>query len=483
MRNEESRIEGKEKGRIREGTGASDGPGIRGKSATDMEKSKKRRQLFHWQPIGQRIIKTGAAVTICLFLYMLRGYRGESMPSEAAITAIICMQPFLHDTRKNALTRLAGTVIGAFWGFLFLLLMLLVPALGKNPYVLYPLMGLGTAVSLYNAVLVREQDAAGLAAIVFVCVVIAFPDITNPMDQAFHRILDVLAGTVTAMAVNAVRLPRTRLKSKVFFVRMKDLAEDQFSRLSPTVLFRLQNLYLDGAGICLISEHAPAFHTSQMEHMRFTVPMIVMDGAAIYDANENVYLSVAHMDPASARGLTGLLESRGISFFVYTVHRDRNCIYHHGKLREAERQVYLHLKKSPYRYYLDEDRYDVSDIVYLKIVTFGEEAERIRAELLPETEKLKLRAVVRPQAGIENGYSLYYYAANANVRRAQALLMHILRKKDPSSEAHDMAAPGPYRSEHDAVRLLKRVRSEYEPCIFRTRLRKRRPLRKGRKAK
>lgn len=432
-----------------------------------MKKQQTRRQLIHWQPVGRRIIKTSLAVTLCLFFYMLRGYQGESMPAEAAITAIICMQPYLHDTQKNALTRLAGTMIGAWWGFLFLLFMLLFPALGKNQLVLYPLMGLGTLIALHSAVLFRQQDAAGLAAIVFVCVVISYPDITNPMDQAFHRILDVLVGTTTALVVNAIRPPRIRLHGKVFFVRMKDLAEDQFSTLAPAVLFRLQNLYQEEAKICLISEHAPSFHTSQLGHVKFTVPLIVMDGAAIYDANENVYLSVTNMDPASSRWLAKRLESMGISFFVYTVHRDRNCIYHHGALREEERQVYQHLKKSPYRYYLDQDRYAAADIVYLKIVATAQEAEHIRREIEPMLEKMKLRSVIRPQAGIENGYSLYFYAAHADIRHAQAHLMQLLRQKEPGLEMHDMIASRPYRSEHDGVQLLRALGREYERSIFR----------------
>ena len=50
-------------------------------------------QRFEWHPVGQRIVKTSVAVTLTLFFYMLRGYAGETMPAEAAITAIICMQP------------------------------------------------------------------------------------------------------------------------------------------------------------------------------------------------------------------------------------------------------------------------------------------------------------------------------------------------------------------------------------------------------
>ena len=80
------------------------------------------------------------------------------MSAEAAITAIICMQPYVHDTRDYALNRIAGTLIGAAWGFLFLLVVPLFPAVTGIP--LYALMGLGILISLYSAVVIRETACA-----------------------------------------------------------------------------------------------------------------------------------------------------------------------------------------------------------------------------------------------------------------------------------------------------------------------------------
>ena len=67
---------------------------------------------FYLPHIGQRIVKTSIAVFITLLVYYLRGYRGADMPAEAAITAIICMQPYVRDTRDYALSRLGGTLLG-----------------------------------------------------------------------------------------------------------------------------------------------------------------------------------------------------------------------------------------------------------------------------------------------------------------------------------------------------------------------------------
>ncbi|MGX8705676.1 MAG: FUSC family protein, partial [bacterium] len=388
------------------------------------------------------------------------------MSAEAAITAIICMQPYVHGTAENALSRLSGTIIGAIWGFLFLLVMMLFPWLGHNRPILYLLMGLGTLISLHSAVLLRKPDASGLAAIVFVCVVIAYPDIENPLDQAFHRILEVLVGTVIAVGVNAVRLPRVKLHNKVFFVPMLYLTTNQFARLSPPVVFRLQNLLLEGAKICLMSRHAPAFQTAQLGHVQFSVPMIVMDGAAIFDPNENEYIATTNINSASCRWLMKRLETMGVSYFIYTVHRDRSCIYHHGPMTERERIVYMNLKRSPYRYYLDDDRFSVSDVVYLKLVLDGEDADRIQRELEPMLDKMRLRSIVRPQVGLDDGCSLYFYAANADMRHAQEHLMRMLQQGNPDLEMHDVSAEKPYQVDQDAIRLLRKLKREYEPDIF-----------------
>ena len=421
---------------------------------------------YKWCPPGQRIIKTSTAVMLCLLVYMLLGYRGNQMPAEAAITAIICMQAYLHDTAENALGRLLGTLIGACWGFLFLLIMTLLPVLGKEPLVLYPLMGAGTLVALHSAVLLHREDTSALAAIVFICVVVAYPDIENPLGQAFHRILDVMLGTAAAFAVNAAHLPRTRVDGRVFFLPVGYLSADPYQKLQPAVQFRLHTLFRDGARICLISEHAPTVQTSQLNDMNITVPMIVMDGAAIYDPVRNVYLSTTSIDPASARWLMKRLDGMGAGYFIYTVHRDRNCIYHHGVMTEKEQTVYQHLSRSPYRYYLADDHFSASDTVYFKIVGKEEDLVRIRKVLEPFLEKMKLRSVIRPQAGLEGGCSLYFYAAYADVRHAKEHLMRLLRREDPRLEMRDVTANKPCLTMRETIRLLRKLKAEYEPVVL-----------------
>ncbi len=414
-------------------------------------------------PLGQRIVKTATAVFLCLLYYWLRGYRGQDMPTEAAITAIICMQPYVRDSRDYAVSRFTGTLIGAAWGMLFLLVFLAFPGLSPRLFCVYGLMALGVLASLYTAVLLRRPDASGLAAIVFLCIVIAFPDIENPLRQLADRILGVLLGTAVAIAVNVFRLPRRKRRDCVFFVRTRDLAPDRFSQIPSAAMYRLNYLYQDGAKICLVSEHAPAFFTLQMNDAMLSVPLIVMGGAAIYDADENLYLYAETIRPGDLQRMREHLRRLGLSHFIYTVHRHKTCIFHSGEMREEERLIYRRMKRSPYREYLGEGEIPADEAVYLKLIGTDAQTSQWLARLQTFLHSRHLRGVIRREAGTEGISSLYIYSARVSVKHAENRLMELLRRDHGELRPVEVSLGRPYRTEHDAMHLLHRLSSLYEP--------------------
>ncbi len=421
---------------------------------------------FYLPHMGQRIIKTAAAVFICLLIYRLLGYEGDSMPSEAAITAIICMQPFISDSRTFALNRFTGTLVGAVWGSLFLLLLYVFPVLGRNFILLYALMAAGVLISLYTTVALKATGISSLSAIVFICIVICFPDIEAPHVEVAKRFMGVLIGTVTAIAVNHAHLPRSKRTDLLFFVRAKDLTPNRFSQIPPNILFYLNRLYEDGAKICLMLEHAPALFTMQMSSCQLSVPLIVMDGAAIFDANQNRYIYVETLEQDDALWLQGRLRAEGIGFFTYIIRNHRTCIFHDGTLNEQELQILKKLQRSPYRSYLDGDDFCTNEIVYLKIIDAEEILSRLKEKLDPQLDAHGLRSVIRDQVSTPGISGLYIYSKKADPVHAKALLMELLKTKYPDLQAVDMFSGNDEYSDHEAVKLLHRLTNAYEPVKF-----------------
>ena len=423
------------------------------------------KQRFYLPAVGQRIVKTTVAVFLCLLVYYLRGFRGREIPTEAAITAILCVQPYVRDTRRYALSRFGGTMIGSFWGLAFLLMMMQFPAMGEHLLPLYVSMSLGVMLTLYTCVALQRTDTAGQAAIVFLCIVISFPDIGDPLRSASERIVGVLTGTAFALAVNVFRLPRIRLEDRVFFVRAKDLAADRFSRISSAVLFRLNYLYEDGAKICLMFEHAPAYFSLQMHEAMLNLPIIVMDGAALYAPKENVYRSVQNIALEDTLSLRAYLDSLNLSYFIYTIHKNKTCIFHQGRLNPQEKLILDRMKGSPYRSYLEGEIYDASEIVYYKIIAKDSVIADLEACLRDFVAGKNLRAAARPQS-VSGISGLYLYSSTATLPLAEQRMMDRLREREPDLRPVEIFAPRPYRSEHDAMHLLHRVGNAYEPLAL-----------------
>ncbi len=422
----------------------------------------------HIPHIGQRMVKTSLAVFLCLLVYRMLGFRGSSMPAEAAITAIICMQPFVSDSQTFALNRFTGTIVGTLWGLLFLLLMTRRPFLGQNIFTLYGLMAIGVLLSVYTTVLMRAPDISGLSAIVFICIVVQFPDIEEPFLQAGQRFLGVMIGTTVAIFVNTARLPRDRQKNCVFFVRGKDLTPSRIAKVPPSILFHLNRLYEDGAKICIMLEHAPALFTMQMSSCHVSMPLIVMDGAAFYDTAENRYLAVQNIPTEHAAWLKSWLQKRQIHFFTYVIDQNRTCIYHDGSLNELELKALKQLQRSPYRSYLEGENLSTDEIVYLQILGQMDELEHLRRELMPCIAEHKLRMVIREQPSVPDVSGLYIFSAEATLPLAQKRYMDIMRLKYPDLSAMTIYSRSETYSEHDAAVVLHRLTKAYEPVrLFR----------------
>ncbi|MCM1100663.1 MAG: FUSC family protein [Clostridium sp.] len=90
---------------------------------------------IYFPKIGARILKSGAAVLLCFLIYRISDRRGILF--YMALAALQCMQPDHTGSRSMAKQRICGTLIGALYGLLTILLQygLLSPL--QLPYICY----------------------------------------------------------------------------------------------------------------------------------------------------------------------------------------------------------------------------------------------------------------------------------------------------------------------------------------------------------
>lgn len=412
--------------------------------------------------LGYRIIKTSIAVFLCLLLHMLLGYQG--MVLQSVIAAIVCMQPYVSDTKKFAVERMIGTINGAVWGLLFLFFFSLFPGLPSHMLLAYFFMSVGVLITIYSTVVLRLTDTAGLSAIVFMCVVISYPELEAPVLLALSRIWDTTIGILVAIAVNVVKLPRKRRRDWLFFVRLQDLVPDRYAQVASRVMISLNHLYQDGARICLVSQWAPAYTLSQMEHLEAKVPAIVMDGAALYDFYEKKYLEIIEMGKEDAALLCRMLKKMNLGYCVYAVRDRTTLIYRQGQLNRAEAMEYDKMKRSLLRNYVDGPYTGEDRIAFIRTIDTEERIDALELQLKTMLPKGHYRMVKRPQPDFAGYAGLYFYAPGATVEQMKR---RIVQWGGGAWKPVDVLPEGThYDVQKDAIHLLHRLRALYEPLFF-----------------
>ena len=151
--------------------------------------------------IGMRVVKTIAAVTICLLIAWLIGSK-DSLPI-AAIAAIVTMQATQSETLRIGVFRILGTVIGGIFGILTVLIGLVSPYYIDGLFIfVIPLMLLA---NMYLCNLLKMQDSCTISCVVTIIIaahIVADATFDESLVFTFVRLRDTFIGVVVATVVN-----------------------------------------------------------------------------------------------------------------------------------------------------------------------------------------------------------------------------------------------------------------------------------------
>ena len=331
---------------------------------------------------GQRIGRTVAAVLLCMLVYEARGRRG--MPIYGLIAAVICIQPYPRSMKAIARRRIIGTLIGAGWGVLALLLeSFLRGTANPDGMIHYLFIAIGTGAVIYFSVWLHLADAAQFAAIVFLIVDVTQSGSSNVFLYAYHRIVDTLIGIAVGELVNRVHLPRLRNTETLFASGITNTIFEEGHRLSGYSLIELNRLIEDGCPFTVVTVEAPASVRELLQGVEFRLPIIAMDGAILYDLKQRLFLETEFMEQEAVAGLCGLLDQHEAEFLMTTLEQQVLIIRHGALKNEAIRERYTRKRVSPYRNFaprLHDEEY-LDKTIYFFVLEKAEKVEQVLAEI------------------------------------------------------------------------------------------------------
>lgn len=213
-------------------------------------------------------------------------------------------------------------------------------------------------------------------------------------------------------------------------------------------------------GIYFIRELLPMMEP--LTGINLKLPVIAMDGAVLYDIRENRYLDVFALEQLAAVQVEGIIEAEGAHAFV-NVLRDNTLLIYYGEFRnDAERDMFEHLRRSPYRNYTGKRfRNDAEreQVLYIMALTRTDHAQKIAGRIREQLGG-RVRVMLYPASEYEGYTYLKVYAANA----CKANMLKILQTRIGAERVITFGSiPGQYDVYvHDdggnsAVKMLKKL--------------------------
>ncbi len=415
---------------------------------------------------GQRIIRTVIAVWLCFAVYLLRGRQG--LPIFSTIAVLSGIQPYVKSMPQVAKEKVLGTIIGAAWGlFLITLELLLIEGGLPDERIHYLLVGLFTGVTIYSTVLLKVSGMASFAAVVFLCIAINHIQGVNAYGYAFNRLLDTVIGLLIAEVVNRVQLPRARHRDILFVSGLGHTILRQGSSLTPYSKVELNRLIEDGALFTISTRASQATVREQLQGVDLRLPIITLDGAALYDLHKSQYLRTVPMAPDSAKRIMDWARERELPFFYHIIQNDILIIRYWDLANAAMQDAFDARRGSLYRNYVRTPQDVYEDVVYLTIIDRTERIARAYEDLKAQSWAGQYR-VVMEEYYFGTGFSFLRVYDSAVSREAMLeqlkALLGVTKTMTFGCTQGDFDV---YIQDADRNTVVKQVRRRFEPVDFR----------------
>ena len=427
------------------------------------------QQISFKLPIpGQRIVRSTIAVALCFVIYYLRGKRG--IPFYSALAILQCMQPYHTSMKEMAKKRTTGTFVGAFWGLVVILILLALngnrPGGIEESFTKYMLISLFTGIVLYSTVVLDCKKSSYFSCVVFLSITVMHITDESPILFVMNRVLDTLIGIGLAIIVNSAHLPRRKHNEILFVSGIDDTILNSGSRLTPYNKVELNRLIENGANFTISTIRTPASVREALEGVNLKLPIIAMDGAVLYDMEENSFLMKYQMSDSQADKMSIFLDDIGITYFTNTVVDDLLVIYYQNLENEAEQGIYERYRKSPYRNYVKVEHPICSNVVYFLVIEKKEKTEQLYQQLMEQEWASDFRIVLADSMNYP-GY------AHIKIYHKQATREHMLQNLEALLDIEKTVTFGSIEGKYDVFIansdrniMVKELKKRYEPVDF-----------------
>ena len=423
----------------------------------------KKINRFLRKYIGLRTIKTVVAVALSFVIYELRGRQG--IPFYSALSAIWCIRPDIGNSQNMAWQRTQGTLIGAFYGLLVLLIESNLFR-GLDEVAGYLLSSLFLIPVIITTVVLKRKDSSYFSCAVFLSITINHMRDANPYLFVWNRICDTMIGIIIALVVNTARIPYRKNREVLYVSGLDEVLLTGHDRVPDYAKRELNRMLDEGMYFTIATMRTPASMITPLRELHINLPIIAMDGAVLFDMKTNSFLKTVPIKAAAVKQTVDYLDRQGVHYFMNAIVEDTVFIYYGELKHEEEKRLMQQMRVSPYRNYLKGYPGVYDHVIYLMLLLEDSTVSELAAGLCILPFASDIRWICTPAADYPGfTYMRIYDAGSSRSKMAEYLRQQVGAEMCVSvgstPDQYDICTDGT-----EADEVVRIIRSHYEPFFW-----------------
>lgn len=346
--------------------------------------------------IGMRAIKSALVIIIAYLIYILlisldswifkkRLMSNWFIPFLAGLIGFISIANSVTKQKKEAVANLYLYSAILIFSYLLMLFYMLItnsswPVLSLlDPMILILpsiFICLGVIVIVYFLVLLgRKTEIIQAITIYLILMSLRFYDL-NFFQSFFVSLISIFVGIIIALVVNTFHLPRKKQRQFLFIYGTDGIYANDNDVFDDYVKYELNELINNDANVSFFTTRTPATFLSLIDNMNLSLPVICMNGAALYDTRSKHYLKTLPIKASIANQVRKFLKEQNVTPFINIIEDNLQHIYVES-VENIGKLIYADLRRnSAYSNFLIAEA-PSKDVLYFMIVAPTEEVKNI----------------------------------------------------------------------------------------------------------
>lgn len=137
----------------------------------------------------------------------------------------------------------------------------------------------------------------------------------------------------------------------------------------------------NGTNFTIATARTPATIINILKDVNVSLPIVTMNGSAIYDIKTNQYINYTSLPKEKGLEIYKLIKSLGINAFVYTIDNNYLYVYHDKLVHPYQLEFYNTRKATKYKTFIQGELNPNFDVLYFTIMDYEDKINYLYEKL------------------------------------------------------------------------------------------------------